>query len=59
MKGSRLLDALGFDMPSCEIILEYADETIFRVFAQVSAVYSMQIITSAIPLGEGVRHKQE
>jgi hypothetical protein len=33
VKGSRFLDPLGLDMPSCEIILEYADETVFRVFA--------------------------
>ena len=31
---SRLLDALGFDMPTCEIILEHADKTFFRFFAQ-------------------------
>ena len=43
INGSRLLDALGLDMPSCEVILEYADETVFRVFAQVGAVFDMQI----------------
>lgn len=31
---SRLLDALGFDMPTCEVILEHANETFFRFFTQ-------------------------
>jgi hypothetical protein len=31
---SRLLDALGFDMPTCEVILEHANKTFFRFFTQ-------------------------
>jgi hypothetical protein len=31
---SRLLDALGFDVPTCEVILEHAYEAFFRFFTQ-------------------------
>lgn len=31
---SRLLDTLGFDMPTSEVILENANKTFFRFFAQ-------------------------
>lgn len=34
---SRLLDAFGFDMPTCEIILEHANKTFFRLFTQFCA----------------------
>lgn len=57
MNGSRLLDALGLDMPSCEVILEYAYETVFRVFAQVGAAYDMQM-TLVIFLRRGTRKKR-
>ena len=33
-------------MPSCEVILEDADKTIFRIFAQVGAAYSMTLVIS-------------
>jgi hypothetical protein len=29
-KDSRLLDALGLDVPACEVILEHAYEAFFR-----------------------------
>lgn len=31
---SRLLNALGFDMPTCEVVLEHANKTFFRFFTQ-------------------------
>ena len=36
LKGrySRLLDTFGFDMPTCEVILEHANKTFFRFFTQ-------------------------
>jgi hypothetical protein len=34
---SRLLDALGLDVPTCEVILEHTDETLLRIFTPVSA----------------------
>lgn len=48
---SRLLDALGLNMPTGEVILEHAEETVLRVFAQVGATDKPQI-TSAIFLSE-------
>jgi hypothetical protein len=41
----RLLDPFGFDMPSREVILEHADETVFRVVAPVGAADRTQTIS--------------
>ena len=52
---SRLLDALGFDVPTCEVILEHAYETFFRFFTQFCTANRTRNNISDLP-GKGVRH---
>lgn len=47
-------------MPSCEVILEDADKTIFRIFAQVRAAYSIVCkMTLVISLGKKTKTQHD
>jgi hypothetical protein len=52
LDGSRFLDTLGFDVPTCEVILKHAYETFFRFFTQFCTASRTRNNISNLP-GEG------